>query len=182
MNQCVISVTPDGERWTHRCLTCGWERTLDSPHYSLGRQCSSMESYGDVLATFDTPGKRAKLASGRWVYRHQLYNVTQADFDSAEFPAHAVKADGSAVGSRLRTLFAKLGFGDKPGCSCTAVKNFLDAVDLEYVQSRHAALVKLIADSAAHINVTVPNAAVSAALTLAVWLEKWRLHNAKQNE
>lgn len=177
MIQCQIVVTQEGEQWRHTCEVCGWSKVFKLSMPGLQRNCRPQPA-GQVNVVANVPRgcKWLTLPSGIRCYRANVYSVPQSDVDAMADKLSVVTQDGSRVGTRLRVMFSSLGFGDKPGCSCAAVRDFLDHVDLAYIKSHKGELVELIRQSAASVGVNVPSAAIHLALASAVLIESYTCH------
>ncbi|TXH41650.1 MAG: hypothetical protein E6Q97_37070 [Desulfurellales bacterium] len=130
------------------------------------------------FAFFPT-GRYGYLAGATRVQAWRFYFLPVALAETAKFPFEAVPSDQSRVGTRLKDWFAKLGFMEKPGCSCKRIRMMLDAANLAFIDQHLDAIVDQICVSAASLNVSAPRPIVSRMLKAACWMERSKVSRSR---
>lgn len=116
------------------------------------------------------------LATGTRVEPWRFYYLPIALAETATFPFEEVPYDQSRVGTRLKSHFERLGFKEKPNCSCKKIRRMMDDASLDFLANHRDKIVSRIVESAKAQDVTMPGIgmAINRLYGVALWQERRR--------
>lgn len=179
MNECVFELDQSDGRYRYVCQVCHRDVILPHPANRLFRQCVGQD-VGNVvyIAAWTTTPTRLRgieILPWRFVY------VPESWLADLNCPYELIENDASYFGTRLKKLFAFLGYdaSDGSSCQCNKLANALDTVSLEFIERNRSSLADQIVQSAAQRGITVSHAIIDKLIGFTLWQEHRRINRQK---
>ncbi len=168
----------DGERYIYTCRVCQRSITLGKPTSKLFRNCVGQVPHDPnepvhYVAFWPKEETRLYGVTVRpWLFVH----VPQSWLVDLPYQHEIIENDPSYVGTRLKELFAKLGYSpQEASCNCGKLAAMLDTVSLDFIERHRSSAVDQIVQSAAQQSITVPHAIIDKLLRFVIWREQRRI-------
>lgn len=179
MSECVFELDDSDGRYRYVCQVCHRDIVLSQPANRMFRQCTGNNG-GTIcfIAAWPTQPTRLRgieIVPWRFVY------VPESWLADLQCPYELIENDASYFGTRLKEMFAFLGYDatEGTGCQCNKLANALDTVSLEFIQRHRDSLADQIVQSAAQRGVVVSHVIIDKLIGFTLWKEQRRINRQK---
>lgn len=177
MSNCRFIDNGDG---TAQCQDCARPIRLLAPIDRLVRKCAAAKPNERVLYIAAWPTTPTRLR-GIEILPWRFVYVPESWLADLNCPYELIENDASYFGTRLKKLFAFLGYdaSDGSSCQCNKLANALDTVSLGFIERNRFSLADQIVQSAAQRGITVSHAIIDKLLGFTLWQEQRRVNRQK---